>query len=142
MQKVMVFGVFDGLHDGHRHFLREAKRHGDYLIAVVTPDHIVHELKGHLPESHIGDRIERMIHEGFADRVVEGDHEQGSWHILRRHKPGVVAVGYDQDVLRKEIERVAADFGLDIEIKSVSAHKPETHHSSLKRNGPATRHRT
>ena len=127
----MVFGVFDGLHDGHRHFLREAKRHGDYLIAVVTPDHIVHQLKGHLPEKDLGDRIEHLLHEGLADRVVQGDDELGSWGVVRRHKPSAVAVGYDQDVLKKELERIASDFGLDIEIKSVSAHKPETHHSRL-----------
>jgi len=26
--KVMVFGVFDRLHSGHRAFLRQAKKHG------------------------------------------------------------------------------------------------------------------
>jgi cytidyltransferase-like protein len=83
MQKVMVFGVFDGLHDGHREFLRHARGHGDYLIAVVTPDHIVHELKGRVPDEHEGDRIEKLWLEGLADRVVVGDSDLGTWQVVR-----------------------------------------------------------
>lgn len=36
--RVMVFGVFDGLHPGHRAFLRQARKKGDKLIVVVARD--------------------------------------------------------------------------------------------------------
>ena len=134
MKKVMVFGVFDNFHDGHREFLRHAKRAGDYLIAVVAPDHVVHELKGHLPRHQLGDRMEHLSREGIVDKVIEGDHELGSWRVLRKYKPQVIALGYDQDKhLGDEIEAAIAHFNMDIEVRTMPAHKPETHHSSLVR---------
>ena len=44
-KKVMVFGTFDGIHDGHRHFLREAKKQGEELIVAVSKDEVVQKLK-------------------------------------------------------------------------------------------------
>jgi len=42
---VLVFGTFDGLHDGHRFFLTEARKLGDRLIASVATDEIVERIK-------------------------------------------------------------------------------------------------
>ena len=39
--KVMVFGTFDRLHDGHRFFLREAEKLGTTLFIVVARDSMV-----------------------------------------------------------------------------------------------------
>jgi len=35
-KRVMVFGVFDGLHEGHKSFLRQARKYGGELRAVVA----------------------------------------------------------------------------------------------------------
>jgi cytidyltransferase-like protein len=43
---VMVFGTFDGIHDGHRYFLNEAKKFGDKLVVAVAKDTTVKTLKG------------------------------------------------------------------------------------------------
>lgn len=133
MRKVMVFGVFDRLHDGHRHFLRQARSEGDWLVAVVTPDHIVHQLKGHMPEEHAGDRMELLNREGLADQIIEGDIELGSWDVLRNHKPHIVALGYDQDALRTEIEATVGQWGWALEVLMMQPHKPATHHSRINR---------
>jgi len=37
-KKVMVFGTFDIFHPGHRSFLNQAKKYGNYLIVVVARD--------------------------------------------------------------------------------------------------------
>jgi cytidyltransferase-like protein len=129
----MVFGVFDRLHDGHRHFLRQARTEGDWLIAVVTPDHIVHQLKGYMPEEQMGDRIEMLHREGLPDQVIEGDLELGTWDVLRSHKPNVIALGYDQDALREEIEATVGQWGWSLEVVMMAPYKPETHHSSIRR---------
>ena len=41
MKKVLVFGTFDGLHEGHKDFLRQAKQYGDHLTVVVGRDSTV-----------------------------------------------------------------------------------------------------
>ncbi len=133
MRKVMVFGVFDRLHDGHRHFLHQAKREGDWLVAVVTPDHIVHQLKGYMPEEHVGDRMEMLHREGLADQVIEGDVELGMWSVLRNHKPHVVALGYDQEALRIEIEATMDQWMWSVELVTMEPHKPEQLHSHIQR---------
>ncbi len=133
MKRVMVFGVFDGIHAGHRAFFKEAKALGDYLIAVVAPDHIVEHLKGKLPAVDIGWRLEALKTEDNVDEVVMGDEELGTWEIVKKYRPAVVALGYDQKLLKKDLEKWLKDFDWDLEIKVMSAHEPNTFHSSLRK---------
>ena len=48
MTKVMVFGTFDYLHEGHKDFFRQAKQYGDELVVVVARDETVKQIKGKL----------------------------------------------------------------------------------------------
>ena len=114
MKKVMAFGVFDGLHDGHRYFLREAKKHGDYCIAVVARDSAVQEIKHRLPRDSAETRAKAIRDTGLADLVVIGDETQGSWEILRAHKPDVIALGFDQAGLREELEVLRNTFTIEL----------------------------
>ena len=34
--KVMCFGAFDGLHKGHLSYFKQARKYGDYVIAVIA----------------------------------------------------------------------------------------------------------
>lgn len=88
MRKVIVFGVFDGVHDGHRAMFKEAKSHGDYLIAVLAQDHIVEHLKGYLPEVNLSERMEHLQKEDLVDEVVIGDPELGTWEIVKKAQAG------------------------------------------------------
>lgn len=131
----MAFGVFDRLHEGHRHFLRSAKQEGDWLIAVVTPDHIVHDLKGHMPDEHEGDRMEHLRREGLADDIVLGDAEHdGSWRVVRRHRPHVIALGYDQKEMRGELDSFVGSLSWPLDVRVMPPHEPRQHHSSLRRS--------
>src|SRR3990167_7668560 len=100
---VLVFGVFDALHDGHRFFLREAHRRGELLIVAVAPDAVVRELKGMSPKEPLRKRLAAVRREGLADRVVPGDAQINDWGILKEYKPSVIALGYDQTKLGKEL---------------------------------------
>src|SRR3989344_4689818 len=104
MKKIMVFGVFDGLHEGHRAFLKEAKAQGDYLIAVLARDHIVEHLKGHLPRLNLAGRFEHLKKADHVDAVVVGDVNLGEWNVLDLHRPAVIALGYDQEALKEDLE--------------------------------------
>ena len=131
MRKVMVFGVFDGVHEGHRHFFREAKKIGDYLIAVVAADEVAKALKRKSPKKDISERIAEIEEEIEIDEVLVGDEEMGSWEIVKKVRPHVIAVGYDQKEMKKNLENSMDDFNWFIEIETISAHKPEKYHSSL-----------
>ena len=41
----MLFGTFDGLHEGHFDLFRQAKKYGDYLVVVVARDVNVKKIK-------------------------------------------------------------------------------------------------
>lgn len=97
----MVFGVFDGLHDGHKEFLKEAKKYGEYLIVVVAQDHIVNHLKGHEPKLNVGDRLAHLEKIDGVDEVIIGDRELSTWEVVKKYQPDVVVFGYDQDTLRE-----------------------------------------
>src|SRR3989344_9091409 len=95
-KKVMVFGVFDGLHDGHKAFLKEAKSYGEYLIAVLTPDEVVAKLKRAFPKLTVAERFEHLRKADHVSAVIIGDAELGSWKVLESLRPHVIALGYDQ----------------------------------------------
>lgn len=123
----MVFGTFDGLHDGHRSFFAQARRHGDRLIAVVAPDEIVEQLKGKRPRKSLAERIAALTKEGIADIVIVGDLELGAYGVVKRHRPHVVALGYDQQALHEDLKKFKGDFT----IVTLAPHEPERYHSSI-----------
>lgn len=131
MKKVMVFGVFDGVHEGHRAFLRAAKAHGDHLIAVVAQDHIVHNLKGHTPKYALAERVGKLLEEALADEVVPGDDIMGVYSVIKTHRPHIIALGYDQQALRNDILNRESEFDWEWEIKMMEPHEPDKFHSRL-----------
>ena len=130
MKKVMVFGTFDGIHEGHRAFFKEAKSHGDYLMAVVAQDHVVKHLKGHLPAINLEERFHLLDAEDGVDEVIVGDPTVGTRNVVREYRPEVVAVGYDQDLLRENLETHLQDFNWPLEVVKLSAYEPDKYHTS------------
>lgn len=127
----MVFGTFDGLHEGHRALFREAKKYGDYLIAVVAQDGIVAELKGRGPRFTFKERFEALGREDGIDEVIEGDSELGTWEVIKKYQPDVIALGYDQAELKKDLETHLSEFDWHLEIMVLPAHEPTKFKSSL-----------
>lgn len=133
MKKVMVFGTFDGIHEGHRALFKQAKKFGDHLIAAVAQDHIVERLKCRLPQNDLPSRIDALRREKLVDEVVIGDAELSSYDVVLRHKPDVIALGYDQKELKKDLQDYLKDFRHKPRPKIVvlGSHKPEKYHSRL-----------
>ena len=122
---VMVFGVFDGLHEGHRAFLKTAKRLGDYLIVVVAPDSVVFRLKGQNPSRGVLDRMKSLRLEDRVDRVIKGDSRLGTYAAVKRFQPHVIALGYDQKALAKDLRSRMPS----VNVKMMQAHHPRKYHS-------------
>ncbi|OGG40978.1 hypothetical protein A3A21_01260 [Candidatus Jorgensenbacteria bacterium RIFCSPLOWO2_01_FULL_45_25b] len=143
-RRVLVFGTFDGLHEGHRAFLRQARqmqiRADDAqmnaddsvrLIVVVARDEVVEKLKGRKSRKEQGLRIKELMETGLMDEVVEGDAEIGRWEVIGKIKPDIIALGYDQVALKEALEEYVRENGLRIEVRVMKAYKPEEFHSSI-----------
>jgi cytidyltransferase-like protein len=133
MVKVMVFGTFDGIHEGHRAMFKEAKKHGDYLIAVVAQNHIVQHLKGYLPKLDLAERIAHLEAEDGVDEVVIGDAKLGTWEVVKKYRPDVIACGYDQNDLKKDLEANLPKLGYNPRVVLLSAYEPNVYHSRFAR---------
>lgn len=131
-KKILIFGVFDGIHDGHMHFVNEAKTHGDHLVAVVARDSVVKNLKGELPKQNEVERIEALLKVQEVDLVLLGDGEISTYNVLKEVRPDVVFLGYDQEALKKDLsDKIKSGILKDIEIIIGTSHKGEELHSSI-----------
>lgn len=104
MKKVLVFGVFDNFHSGHEFLLRSAKQLGDYLVVAAATDKVVNDLKGRHPEKS-AKRIQIIKDQKIADEVILGDEKIGSWLVLKKCKPDIIALGYDQNKIKESLEQ-------------------------------------
>jgi len=131
MKKVLIFGAFDGIHEGHRNLFRQAKLHGDYLVVAVAADNIIQQLKHRLPKLTLAERIAAVAAEVGVDEAVAGDELLGSYNIVKSHSPDIIALGYDQEDLREDLEERKGEFGFDVEIVMLEPYQPEQFHNSL-----------
>jgi cytidyltransferase-like protein len=113
-EKVMVFGVFDGLHDGHRFFINEARKHGKNLIIVVTPDDTVKFMKGEPPRFTLLERIQVLEKEFPKAQIMTGDDRKGVWSPIKSEKPDAVILGYDQNSLKSALKGILDGYDFDI----------------------------
>ncbi|MFH1404853.1 MAG: adenylyltransferase/cytidyltransferase family protein, partial [Patescibacteria group bacterium] len=106
---VLAFGTFDNLHKGHEFFLKQAAELGDRLVVGVARDEHVLKLKGKSPEQGEQDRLNRVSKLDYVSEAVMCDNELGSYEILKKVNPDVVAVGHDQNELRQDLERIGLE---------------------------------
>lgn len=131
MIRVLVFGTFDGVHEGHRNMLRQAKELGDYLIVAVAPDNVVMEIKGKVCVRRSGERIQGVRDEHIADEVALGDKLLDNWSVLKKYKPDIIALGYDQDELKAALDAHFENNEKKPKLVILKAFKPEQYKSSL-----------
>jgi len=129
---VVIFGVFDGIHEGHLSFINDAKKQGNHLVAIVARDDMIKELKGKLPKYNEVERINELLKIEEIDLVLLGDAKISTYNILKEVKPGVVFLGYDQDSLHKNLNQTIKNGNLpEMEIICGDPYKPEIFHSSI-----------
>lgn len=129
---VAVFGVFDSIHDGHLFFIKDAKKQGNHLVAIVARDDVVKELKGKLPRHNEVERINALLEIKDVDLVLLGDPQIGTYNVLKEVKPNIVFIGYDQQSLYENLNNSIKNGKLpEIEVLRGKSHKPEVFHSSI-----------
>lgn len=126
----MAFGTFDLFHAGHENYLRQAKELGDMLIVIVARDETVKKTKGHTPDQHERERLKNVKKSKIADKVILGF--KGDKHkVIRKYKPNIIALGYDQFVFTQRLEKTIIDLKLDTVIHRMKPYQPEIYKSSL-----------
>ncbi len=130
MKKIMVFGTFDLLHEGHKHFLQEAKRYGEILLVVVARDSSVLKMKGILPHHNEFERVAAVQKVLSVDHAFLG-HEDDFYKVIEENKPNILCFGYDQNKLNVEEELKKRK--LKAEIITLSPFEPEKYKSTLMR---------
>jgi FAD synthetase len=109
-KKVLVGGVFNIVHPGHVFFLKKAKSLGDYLIVVVAHNKTAERTKPyHILDQKTRKRnIEKL---NIADKVVIGD-ENDFMKVVRKEKPDIIALGYDQTIKENELAEMLKRNGI------------------------------
>ncbi|MCD6299140.1 MAG: FAD synthase [Thermoplasmata archaeon] len=112
MARVMATGVFDLLHIGHLHYLREAKRLGDELVVVIATDETVRKRKHNpiIPQDMRRELVEALKP---VDRAVIG-HADDPLKIVEEIDPDIIALGYDQDA--GDLERRLRERGIGAKV--------------------------
>jgi cytidyltransferase-like protein len=135
--KVMLFGSFDILHNGHFFLFKKAHKYGD-LIIVVAQDNIIKKTKGKKPHKEINERIgdlEKYFIQNKKEMntpiLLIGDNENEKWSAIKKYKPSIVVVGYDQKDLKEALKKIQKIY--KFKIVQISSFKPNVYKSSILR---------
>ncbi len=95
MIKVITYGTYDLLHQGHINLLRRAKELGDYLIVGVTSDSF-DKNRGKLNvRNNVLERVEAVKATGYADEVIIEDYVGQKIDDIQRYDVDIFAIGSD-----------------------------------------------
>ena len=134
-KRIVVFGIFDGIHAGHRDFFRQCKKYGDELIVIVGRDEIASRLKSKKPRHTEDERIELVKQEQLPDEAILGDQEMSTYEVVLRLDPDVICLGYDQQALREDLQKWMRAQKKKIPTHMLKPYKPDSLHNSLKGKG-------
>ncbi|MGA2523331.1 MAG: adenylyltransferase/cytidyltransferase family protein [Candidatus Bathyarchaeia archaeon] len=132
---VLASGVFDLLHLGHVRFLEEAKKAGGEnaeLIVVVARDSTVEKTKGRKPIMSETERCLLVESLKVVDRAVLGYEEFEIGEVIESIRPDVIALGYDQQDMFKQVLSYVKTHGLNIEVIRIGKFGENTLDSSTK----------
>ncbi|MBO5830940.1 MAG: adenylyltransferase/cytidyltransferase family protein, partial [Alistipes sp.] len=95
MKKVITYGTYDLLHEGHINLLRRAKALGDYLIVGVTNDSFDRERGKLNVRNNVLERVEAVKATGFVDQVIIEDYMGQKIDDILKYDVDIFAIGSD-----------------------------------------------
>ena len=125
----MTFGTFDHLHEGHKYFLSESKKFGDYLITVIARDRTVHKVKKQPTENNEKFRRNKVKELKISNKVVLG-YIKNKYKVIEKFKPDIICLGYDQFEFTEHLKKVLSDLHLNTKIVRIESYHPDKYKSS------------
>lgn len=95
MTKVITYGTYDLLHQGHINLLRRAKELGDYLIVGVTNDNFDRERGKLNVNNNVLERVEAVKATGLADQIIIEDYFGQKIDDIQKYDVDIFAIGSD-----------------------------------------------
>lgn len=95
MIKVITYGTYDLLHQGHINLLRKAKELGDYLIVGVTSDSFDRGRGKLNVRNNVLERVEAVKATGYADEVIIEDYIGQKIDDIQKYNVDIFAIGSD-----------------------------------------------
>lgn len=95
MKKVITYGTYDLLHQGHINLLKRAKALGDYLIVGVTNDNFDRERGKLNVRNNVLERVDAVRATGFADQIIIEDYVGQKIDDIQKYNVDIFAIGSD-----------------------------------------------
>lgn len=95
MIKIITYGTYDLLHQGHINLLRRAKELGDYLIVGVTSDSFDRGRGKLNVRNNVLERVEAVKATGYADEVIIEDYVGQKIDDIQKYNIDIFAIGSD-----------------------------------------------
>lgn len=95
MKKVITYGTYDLLHQGHINLLRRAKELGDFLIVGVTSDSFDRGRGKLNVRNNVLERVEAVKATGYADEVIIEDYLGQKIDDIQKYDVDIFAIGSD-----------------------------------------------
>lgn len=129
---VLIGGVFDIVHPGHIHTLKDAKNQGDILIVVVARSSTALKIN----------KNRKIYHDEYLRRELVSSIRYVDYAIIGREgtlydtvefvKPDIIALGYDQIHTEKEIAVNCAKRGINTQIIRLNTPIPGSKSTQIK----------
>lgn len=95
MKKVITYGTYDLLHQGHINLLKRAKALGDYLIVGVTNDNFDRQRGKLNVKNNVLERVEAVRATGIADKIIIEDYFGQKIDDIQKYNVDIFTVGSD-----------------------------------------------
>lgn len=95
MKKVITYGTYDLLHEGHIRLLQRAKALGDYLIVGVTSDDY-DKTRGKINVTQsLVERIKAVRNTGLADLIIVEEYDGQKIDDIKKYNVDIFTLGSD-----------------------------------------------
>jgi cytidyltransferase-like protein len=92
MKKVITYGTYDLLHQGHINLLKRAKALGDYLIVGVTNDNFDRDRGKLNVRNNVLERVEAVKATGIADQIIIEDYVGQKIDDVQKYNVDIFAI--------------------------------------------------